>query len=252
MKERRCMIRNLFRGIIVGLITGMPLGAIGAICLKNTLNLGRKHGLISGLGSAVADTIYAAIAAVGFIIIGKFIFIHKMYFHVFGGTILVLFGIHMFLSSKPDKNKKEIEGKTLKERNLIKVPLFKSFISTFFLALANPQTIFAFIAVFTGMQMAHIRYLGAKSKILLITGVFIGSMIWWFILVFIAGNFDDKLNMKSSSIINQVLSIIVILSGVIILLGGFNLSHVLKIYIFRRSKLLEKLLKIKVMIPLHK
>lgn len=246
------MIRNLFRGIIVGLITGMPLGAIGAICLKNTLDLGRKHGLISGLGSAIADTIYAAVAAVGFTIIGKFIFSHKLYFHIFGGTILILFGIHMFLSGKSDKNKKEIEGKILKKSDSSKASLFKSFISTFFLALANPQTIFGFIAVFTGMQMAHIRYVGAKSKILLIMGVFIGSMIWWFILVFIAGSFDDKLNMKSSSIINQVLSVIVIVSGVIIFLGGFNLSHVLKMYIFRRSKLLEKFLKIKVMMPLHK
>ncbi|WP_242649464.1 hypothetical protein [Clostridium kluyveri] len=46
------MLLNLFRGILIGLITGMPTGPIGAICLKNTIAFGNTYGLVSGLGSA--------------------------------------------------------------------------------------------------------------------------------------------------------------------------------------------------------
>lgn len=94
------MLINLFRGILIGLITGMPLGPIGAVCLKNTITFGRKCGLISGLGSAVADSIYATVAALGFMLIEKFILIHKVYFHIIGGIILICFGIYSFVKKK--------------------------------------------------------------------------------------------------------------------------------------------------------
>jgi threonine/homoserine/homoserine lactone efflux protein len=61
----KLMLQILFKGIIIGLIVGMPLGPIGAICIKTTLSNGVSFGIAAGLGSCAADSIYAGVAALG-------------------------------------------------------------------------------------------------------------------------------------------------------------------------------------------
>lgn len=228
------MFINLFRGILIGLIIGMPVGPIGAICLKNTITFGRRYGLTCGLGSAFADSVYALTVSFGLMIIAKFIVLHKSYFHIIGGIILVCFGIYISLKGKLNNNEDSFSNNR---------SLFKGFISTFLLALSNPATIFSFIAIFTGLHLVNIGT-DINSKIILIFGVFIGSMLWWFILVFTTGKFNNKLSVKNTSLIDNILSSVVILSGVIIFLGAFKFFH-LRSFPILHSKLFKILFKIK-------
>ncbi|MBP2032746.1 threonine/homoserine/homoserine lactone efflux protein [Clostridium algifaecis] len=245
------MLKNLFRGILIGLITGMPLGPIGAICLKNTISFGRKYGLISGLGSAITDSIYAGLAALGFILIEKFIILHKFYFHILGGLMLISFGMYTFLNEKNDKVIKTTNKTVISVKNISSgISPLKVFSSTFLIALANPATIFSFISVFTGLHMAQIQD-NIKDKIFMILGVFIGSMIWWLILVFTAVKFNNKLNRKNTSIISKILSLIIVFSGLFIFLGAFNRFTMHK-SLTLHSKLFELFFNIKTKIPFHK
>ena len=240
------MLLNFFRGIIIGLITGMPTGPIGALCLKNTITFGVTYGLISGLGSAIADSIYATLASLSFIIVEKFILLHGLYFHIIGGIILISFGIYTFIKEKLNND----VHKSSKTQSLNNNSLLKSFISTFLMAFANPLTIFSFIAVFTGLHLVHIgREL--SSRILLIIGVFIGSMIWWFILIFTAGKFNHKLTPKNTKFINKILNSIIISAGVIIFLGAFNTFNVRKPSPLH-SKLFQVILNVKYKFVPHK
>lgn len=214
------MLLNFFRGILIGLITGMPTGPIGALCLKNTITFGITYGLISGLGSALADSVYAALASLSFIMVEKFIILHRLYFHIIGGIILISFGVYTLIKEKSYNSIPE----SSKTQSLHNNSLLKSFMSTFLMAFANPLTIFSFIAVFTGLHLVHIgREL--SSRILLIIGVFIGSMLWWFILIFTAGKFNSKLTPKNVKFINKILNCIIIFSGIIIFLGAFNIFN---------------------------
>ncbi|AND84962.1 LysE family transporter [Clostridium tyrobutyricum] len=228
------MFINLFRGILIGLIVGMPIGPIGAICLKNTITFGRKYGLICGFGSAFADSIYAFLVSFGLMIITKFIFLYQSYFHIIGGIILICFGI--YISLKANSN---VKNESISNSN----SLFKGFISTFLLALSNPATIFSFIAIFTALHLVNISA-DINSKIILIIGVFIGSMLWWFILIFTTFKFNNKLNVKSTSIVDNILSFIVILSGIIIFLGAFKFFH-LRNFPVLHAKLFQFFFKIK-------
>jgi threonine/homoserine/homoserine lactone efflux protein len=241
------MLINLFRGLLIGLITGMPLGPIGAVCLKNTITFGRKYGLISGLGSAVADSIYATVAALGFMLIEKFLLVHKLYFHIIGGIILICFGIYSFVKKSPSK---DVDKSGNIESYSSSSSLFKAFISTLLLALANPVTIFSFIAVFTGIRLAHIGQ-GLNHKVFLITGVFIGSMLWWIILVFAAGKFNHKLSIKNIKLIDKILSSIIIFSGVLIILGVFKYSIPINPHFILHSKIFKMFLNIKYNISAH-
>lgn len=51
----------LLQGIVIGLLFGLPVGAVGAMTVQRTWNNGIRAGLFTGLGSSAADCFYAAV-----------------------------------------------------------------------------------------------------------------------------------------------------------------------------------------------
>lgn len=62
----------LLRGILIGLLFGLPFGAVGALTVQRTWSSGVKAGLLTGFGSSVADCAYACIGAFGLTLISTF------------------------------------------------------------------------------------------------------------------------------------------------------------------------------------
>lgn len=54
------------KSVLLGLAIAAPLGPIGALCINRTLERGFAAGVAGGLGTALADACYAALAAIGF------------------------------------------------------------------------------------------------------------------------------------------------------------------------------------------
>ena len=50
------LLEYLIKGTLIGIIFGIPAGAIGALTIQRTLEHGYFSGLMTGLGSSVADT----------------------------------------------------------------------------------------------------------------------------------------------------------------------------------------------------
>lgn len=44
----------LFRGLLIGLLFGIPAGAVGAMTVQHTWHYGVRAGLLTGLGSSAA------------------------------------------------------------------------------------------------------------------------------------------------------------------------------------------------------
>ena len=76
------MAAFFFRGMLIGLLFGVPAGVVGAMTVQRTWNYGMKAGLLTGLGSSVADCIYACIGAFGLTVISEFL----SYFGISGKT----------------------------------------------------------------------------------------------------------------------------------------------------------------------
>ena len=55
------MLGIVSKGIIIGVLVSAPMGPIGMLCIQRTLNKGRWHGFVTGLGAALSDVIYAAL-----------------------------------------------------------------------------------------------------------------------------------------------------------------------------------------------
>ena len=86
-------IAMIFKGILIGLIFGLPVGAVGAMTVQRTWEHGIKAGLLTGMGSSVADCIYAAIGVFGLTIISAFLLQCQGAIHLVGGTIVLFMGI---------------------------------------------------------------------------------------------------------------------------------------------------------------
>lgn len=232
------MLHIWIKGIIIGLITGIPLGPIGALCLKTTLSNGALFGFVAGLGSCIADSIYAGIAALGLTFISRFLARYQHELRIFGGIILLLFGTNTILSKK--EGKQEISNNKT---------LLKAFLSTFALAIANPATIFSFLFVFASYGSKNIGH-GMAARIILIIGVFCGSFSWWIVLVLAAQRFHNRLSGGKISIINKVLGSIIVCSGIVFIVSTVNYRKYMHMP-YVHSKLFEIILHFKPHNPFH-
>jgi threonine/homoserine/homoserine lactone efflux protein len=191
----------LVKGFAIGFSIAAPVGPIGVLCIRRSLVNGRWVGLATGLGAATADATYGAIAGFGLTAISTFLISQRLWLNFFGGIFLCYLGLRTFVS-KPAKASADIEM----------VALGPAYISTALLTLANPMTIFSFLAVFAGLGLATTANYGTAS--LLVVGVFSGSALWWVILSTTVGGFRSRVSDSWMQTINR-------LSGCLIL--GFGI-----------------------------
>jgi threonine/homoserine/homoserine lactone efflux protein len=189
------------KGILIGFAMAVPIGPIGIMCIRKTLAEGHSRGLIIGLGAATADAIYGGIAAFGLTFVSDVIASQHMWLRLIGGGLLLFLGIRTFRARRKD---------TI-------VPfddkgLLGSYVSSFLLALTNPVTIFAFVAVFAAFGLGH--KLIILSACILVIGVFAGSTLWFLAIGYVATLFKKKLDAGGLRWVNRVSGVLIILSGV--------------------------------------
>lgn len=165
------MLIELFtRGLVIGFAVAAPVGPIGTLVISRTLTAGRLSGLATGLGAAVADTLYGCVGAFGLTFISNFLMGYALWTKLLGGLCLCYLGIKT-LRTRP----KESGSATSRVR------LAVAFSTTVLLTLANPVTILMFMAVFAGLGFGSgSGTYGAAGVV--VAGVFTGSTLWWLIL----------------------------------------------------------------------
>jgi threonine/homoserine/homoserine lactone efflux protein len=203
---------NLIKGIIIGFSIAAPVGPIGVLTIKRKLAEGRISGFVTGMGAAMADSFYGAIAGFGLTAISSFLLTHEFWMKLIGGLFLLFLGIKSFLA-KPASKAANIDSKGL----------FANFISTFFLTVTNPTTILSFLAIFAGLGIGTTNsdYISSMSLVL---GVFVGSALWWLILSSIVSYFQSKITPNKLIWINRLSGLIIILFGLLALYSCVTLK----------------------------
>lgn len=164
------LIELFFRGVGIGFVVAAPVGPIGMLVINRTLAEGWLLGLATGLGAAVADTLYGCVGAFGLTFISHFLMGYAVWTRLMGGLFLCYLGIKTILA-KPEKG----------EAGASRVRYAIAFSTTVLLTLANPVTILMFMAVFAGLGFGTGGgAYGAAGSV--VAGVFAGSMLWWAIL----------------------------------------------------------------------
>jgi threonine/homoserine/homoserine lactone efflux protein len=195
----------LLKGIIIGFAVAAPVGPIGILTIKRTLNEGRLSGFITGMGAAFADTLYGMIAGFSLTAVSAFLLTEQFWLKLIGGIFLLVLGLVTYFS-KPKIKKTEIDHKGL----------VNNFISTFFLTLTNPATIFSFIAIFAGIGLgsANVTH---PSSLIIIPGVFVGSSLWWLTLSYFVSIFKSKITYDRLFWINRISGVFIFLFGLLAL-----------------------------------
>ncbi|MEM9087973.1 MAG: LysE family transporter [Cyanobacteria bacterium P01_F01_bin.53] len=200
----------LVKGILMGLAIAAPVGPIALLCIRRTLAQGSVIGLLTGLGAATADGLYGMVSAFGLTLLSNFLVDNTFFLQLIGGLFLCYLGVTTFLA-KPaleagalDSAAPASSADSLGESASTTRGTFGGLIaygSTLFLTLTNPATIFSFLAIFAGLGITQSNPLSALTLVL---GVFLGSALWWLVLVSAVSYLRHRLTPQRLARFNRV------------------------------------------------
>lgn len=187
-------------GLMLGFAIAAPVGPIGVLCIRRTLQYGRLSGIYSGLGAASADMFFGLIAFLGINLLSDFLIQWQYWLRIGGGIFLIFWGMRIFLS------KPHVQAKSTTHATYV-----KDFLSTFFLTLSNPMTIIAFLAIFAGLGVVkNVTNRGGW----LILGIFLGSCLWWFLLCESVAFIRKKVNQNFILWLGRIAGLVIIGFGI--------------------------------------
>jgi threonine/homoserine/homoserine lactone efflux protein len=187
------------RGMALGLALSAPVGPIGLLCIRRTIDRGPFTGLMTGVGAAAADTFYAALAAFGLVAMLGFLMHYDQELRIIGGAIMcgMAWSIYKARPTAPAKAKKATN-------------LFNAFMSGFALTVTNPVTLLATITLVATLAGGDTRF----ESLMLVTGVFAGAAGWWLFLVGLATLIRDHFTIRTIIYLNRITGMLLSLFGV--------------------------------------
>jgi threonine/homoserine/homoserine lactone efflux protein len=195
----------LLKGVVVGVVIAVPVGPVGILCLRRTIFEGRLSGLVSGIGAATADSLFAVIAAFGLTFVSGWLISYEDWLRGGGGIYLLYAGGSALLSERHKQVTEESDPQTL----------VRGFVSAFALTITNPVTILVFLAIFAAVG------LGQRATLLhaafLVLGVWLGSFLWWLALSGGVGVFRRQVEPRHLAWVSRGSGVLLFLTGAALL-----------------------------------
>ena len=150
------------------------------------------------------------VAAFGITLVSDFITLEQYWIRLVGGMILLAIGYAAFRPhSLADKGMKAPGSHTW------------TFFSTALLVFTNPLTLFAFAAAFAVIGVKHI--VGHPvSGMMLVAGVFFGSLTWFVLLAGLVHSFKEKVMRVGLTLVSRVAGSLLMLCGLFALWNGIR------------------------------
>ena len=196
--------------MLIGIIASAPMGPVGVLCVQRTLNKGRWYGFVTGIGAAVSDMIYAAIAGFGMSFVMDILSNQqtRMYLQIAGSVLLFAFGLYTWRSDPTKKIHRSGNGKGT---------LWHNGVTAFLVTFSNPLIIFLFLASFA--QFAFVMPNHPFEMLVGFMSIVGGALVWWFGLTWLIDKVRGKFDSNGIKLINQIIGAVVMLCSVLMLLG---------------------------------
>lgn len=198
------MLDTILKGIFIGLLVSAPMGPIGVLCIQRTLNEGRLHGFISGLGASLSDIVYAVISGLGISFVMDFVEENHYPLQIAGSFLLLIAGYYIYQSNPAKKLFRQDEKAS---------PYWKNLVSSFFINLSNIGILFFFIAMFARFNFIDPNH--SSKNIIGILSIGLGTIIWWLLISTVVDKVRSKFNPRGLKIFNNVLGIILTIIGIV-------------------------------------
>ncbi len=218
------MVGIISKGIIIGVLVSAPMGPIGMLCIQRTINKGRWHGFVTGLGATLSDVIYASLTCVGMGVVVNFVEANQAPLQLIGSIVLGFFGYYIYQRNPVRSLKKQREKK---------LSFAQDFVSAFLLTFSNVLIVLLYIGLFARFGFVlpeHSFWLLALG----IAGIGRGAVLWWFGLTYIIAKLKIWFNIRGIGLLNRVVGAVIIGLSIIGALSALLTSHLqwplLKIY----------------------
>ncbi|MCC8430289.1 LysE family transporter [Reyranella aquatilis] len=163
-------------GAAIGFLIAVPVGPAAALCIRRSITVGAMAGYMTGIGAALGDAVFGAVAAFGLSFVQQFVIEREAWLLGIGGLVLVIMG-WTTMRHRP----RNVGDPVADDREHTFSTHFHYASSSFFITVFNPLTVMAFGAAFAGRNLAGV---GASlpDATLLVASVFCGALAWWTII----------------------------------------------------------------------
>lgn len=191
------------KGFLIGLLFGIPVGAVGTLTVQRTFRHGFAAGLKTGLGSSVADCLYAVCGAYGLTFISDFLLKYQTVISIAGGCLILGMGVQLLF------RKEDIKASERQDTGNVKM-----FLSSFAVGITNPTAILTFLFAFSYFGIT--KETGILQGIQLVAGVFTGTFLWWWMLSASVVFLKKKTKKGGFRYMNKVFGTILSLFGIVV------------------------------------
>lgn len=193
------------KGIVIGLIFGVPAGAIGALTIQRTLEKGFAAGFLTGAGSSAADLLYSAVGIFGLAMISDFLTKYQNGFQMVGGVLIVMLGVSILRKKERPLKTQETKGN-----------LAFCFLSSFGTAVMNPATILSFMVAFAAFEIDG--KVSAVEGACLALGILAGTLGWWLVLSGGVSLFRERITDRIYRWLNKILGSFMAIFGIVMMI----------------------------------
>ena len=197
----------LVTGLVVGFLVAAPVGPVAVMCIQRTLVDGRLSGYATGIGAALADTVFGAFAIFSVALVETFLSDHRPAVQFIGGLVLVGLGLRTILVHQNRKTE------AAKSAPIDHLSLLQSAASAFVVTIVNPITILAFVSIFAAIRVSATvdGLLGSWTVVL---GVLLGALAWWWLLASIASVLRQRFTERGLRWLNAISGTVILGFGV--------------------------------------
>ena len=195
----------IIKGLFIGVIYSAPCGPVGVLCIQRVLKKGFRFGIITGMGAALSDIIYALVSGLGMSFVTEFVKneSNKLIMQLAGSAMLLVFGLFM-LFSRPKKHDISVapQDKTF----------LNNFLTAFLLTFSNPLIILLFLVLF-----ARFDFITPDLPINMGFGfiaIIVGAMLWWFFLSFVINKIRNAFSDRYIRVLNITIGSVVIAAAI--------------------------------------
>lgn len=216
------MLQDALSAIIPGIVLSFMIGPVFFVLLETSVVKGIKAAIIFDLGVILADIVFISIAYLGSYRLIELIKDDPALF-VFGGLILLSYGIITFLKHK--KGSKNIDPENPVE--LARTNYFNLFAKGFFLNFINVGVLGFWLMVI--LNIGPQLDLQPSRMLTFLTALIVTYFVVDVGKILLAKQLRNKLTPSNILVIKNIISLILAISGVVLLAKGIFPSQVDKV-----------------------
>lgn len=205
------MLFEILKAMLAGAISAVPVGPILILVIQKTLCAGRPAGMMTGLGSSLADAVFAAIGLFALSLVQDVLATHQTLILGLGGIVIVGVGLIMMRSHT------SLDGYSGPSNMSMVGYALQAFTG----ALSNLGALAVMMALLASFGLDSPDRVSPTWALIL--AVFGGQMLYWNLVTILINKFI-RVSARTLDRISRISGIIVVILGICLSIKGIFFS----------------------------